>query len=128
MSDLCSYVFSSDLGPGIERGRFVTRRVQGIGQALGDCAQVGGATEGHVAVEHRAHGGSRRWPREGGGVGFAADRGRCRRRGSCLRFAANGVGHRRSEEHTSERQSLMRSSYAVFCLKKKKEMKRNKEK
>src|SRR3546814_1741418 len=30
------------------------------------------------------------------------------------------VGHRRrSEEHTSELQSLMRISYAVFCLKKK---------
>src|SRR3546814_7262890 len=28
--------------------------------------------------------------------------------------------HRRSEEHTSEIQSLMRISYAVFCLKKKK--------
>src|SRR3546814_3829864 len=28
----------------------------------------------------------------------------------------------RSEEHTSELQSLMRSSYAVFCLKKKKQM------
>src|SRR3546814_7165044 len=27
----------------------------------------------------------------------------------------------RSEEHTSELQSLMRTSYAVFCLKKKKE-------
>src|SRR3546814_9063002 len=27
---------------------------------------------------------------------------------------------KRSEEHTSELQSLMRSSYAVFCLKKKK--------
>src|SRR3546814_9737396 len=32
---------------------------------------------------------------------------------------------RRSEEHTSELQSLMRISYAVFCLKKKKN-KRNK--
>src|SRR3546814_3922136 len=31
---------------------------------------------------------------------------------------------RRSEEHTSELQSLMRISYAVFCLKKKKETKR----
>src|SRR3546814_5242973 len=30
----------------------------------------------------------------------------------------SGVG--RSEEHTSELQSLMRISYAVFCLKKKK--------
>src|SRR3546814_5521726 len=29
-------------------------------------------------------------------------------------------GRNRSEEHTSELQSLMRISYAVFCLKKKK--------
>src|SRR3546814_10261148 len=32
---------------------------------------------------------------------------------------------RRSEEHTSELQSLMRLSYAVFCLKKKKHPHRN---
>src|SRR3546814_10508559 len=32
----------------------------------------------------------------------------------------------RSEEHTSELQSLMRISYAVFCLKKKKNNKKNK--
>src|SRR3546814_4362829 len=31
----------------------------------------------------------------------------------------------RSEEHTSELQSLMRISYAVFCLKKKKHMNNN---
>src|SRR3546814_7928969 len=31
-----------------------------------------------------------------------------------------GPGGGRSEEHTSELQSLMRNSYAVFCLKKKK--------
>src|SRR3546814_7222214 len=31
----------------------------------------------------------------------------------------------RSEEHTSELQSLMRISYAVFCLKKKKNKKKN---
>src|SRR3546814_3320681 len=30
-----------------------------------------------------------------------------------------GFGEMRSEEHTSELQSLMRISYAVFCLKKK---------
>src|SRR3546814_5797403 len=30
------------------------------------------------------------------------------------------AGSERSEEHTSELQSLMRISYAVFCLKKKK--------
>src|SRR3546814_2121717 len=40
-------------------------------------------------------------------------------------LAAAEVGRRiaeqeRSEEHTSELQSLMRTSYAVFCLKKKK--------
>src|SRR3546814_6516907 len=36
--------------------------------------------------------------------------------------ALDAAGHqRRSEEHTSELQSLMRISYAVFCLKKKKE-------
>src|SRR3546814_3335888 len=47
--------------------------------------------------------------------------------------AGNGAGDRRgrpaeprSEEHTSELQSLMRISYAVFCLKKKKQ--RNKHK
>src|SRR3546814_1652120 len=33
---------------------------------------------------------------------------------------AMGLPCRRSEEHTSELQSLMRISYAVFCLKKKK--------
>src|SRR3546814_2293417 len=33
------------------------------------------------------------------------------------------AGVRRSEEHTSELQSLMRISYAVFCLKKKKNKK-----
>src|SRR3546814_3609908 len=32
-----------------------------------------------------------------------------------------GFVERRSEEHTSELQSLMRISYAVFCLKKKKQ-------
>src|SRR3546814_10483158 len=38
------------------------------------------------------------------------------------RFDEPGIGVRlqRSEEHTSELQSLMRNSYAVFCLKKKK--------
>src|SRR3546814_2684766 len=34
-------------------------------------------------------------------------------------MAVVGLGGYRSEEHTSELQSLMRISYAVFCLKKK---------
>src|SRR3546814_5262315 len=40
---------------------------------------------------------------------------------------ATSLGRRRrSEEHTSELQSLMRISYAVFCLKKKKQTKQKK--
>src|SRR3546814_10582639 len=39
-------------------------------------------------------------------------------RGGRLAYAGAGT---RSEEHTSELQSLMRISYAVFCLKKKKQ-------
>src|SRR3546814_8434099 len=44
-------------------------------------------------------------------------------RGADAGRLVGGPGHHvladRSEEHTSEIQSLMRSSYAVFCLKKK---------
>src|SRR3546814_2979280 len=41
--------------------------------------------------------------------------------GGCCLCVLCGCGDRiRSEEHTSELQSLMRISYAVFCLKKKK--------
>src|SRR3546814_5791858 len=42
---------------------------------------------------------------------------RCQRQ---LRHDAGLIEKVRSEEHTSELQSLMRISYAVFCLKKKK--------
>src|SRR3546814_6868613 len=37
-----------------------------------------------------------------------------------IRLTINAFYSSRSEEHTSELQSLMRISYAVFCLKKKK--------
>src|SRR3546814_5918624 len=62
-------------------------------------------------------------------VGDRADDGRLRRRivpldvgrGIGLGVAQRlGLGQGRSEEHTSELQSLMRISYAVFCLTKKK--------
>src|SRR3546814_7488811 len=62
----------------------------------------------------RRRGGGRGWvwtwesPEEGGTNGKAGQR------------APPGKG--RSEEHTPELQSLMRNSYAVFCLKKKKEI------
>src|SRR3546814_6608241 len=38
------------------------------------------------------------------------------------RNSTAGIIQMRSEEHTSELQSLMRTSYAVFCLKKKTKM------
>src|SRR3546814_8217852 len=38
------------------------------------------------------------------------------------RICSRVLPMRRSEEHTSELQSLMRISYAVFCLKKKKKI------
>src|SRR3546814_6658808 len=46
---------------------------------------------------------------------------RARSRPDLLRCAGRGIasGTGRSEEHTSELQSLMRISYAVFCLTKK---------
>src|SRR3546814_7379601 len=55
------------------------------------------------------------------GLGGAGDR-LCKLQPRELRARceAAGRGRLRSEEHTSELQSLMRISYAVFCLKKKK--------
>src|SRR3546814_2213839 len=50
--------------------------------------------------------------------------------GSCARISPLKIQHlmpmmERSEEHTSELQSLMRNTYAVFCLKKKNQTKQN---
>src|SRR3546814_8980567 len=56
--------------------------------------------------------------RSGGWRASGRDGGRCR----CARRQRRrptGAGSSRSEEHTSELQSLIRISYAVFCLKKK---------
>src|SRR3546814_2512961 len=52
-----------------------------------------------------------------------ADAVRCRRHAG---LPGRSAGKSRSEEHTSELQSLMRISYAVFCLKKKKLHRNNK--
>src|SRR3546814_5989118 len=59
-----------------------------------------------------------------GGGGRLRPRRRAARR-SRPRQPARCRCHRRSEEHTSELQSLMRISYAVFCLKKKKKKNHN---
>src|SRR3546814_2159072 len=60
--------------------------------------------------------------RDGAGVVAADQAARALGRAACAAPGA-AAGHsrrpRRSEEHTSELQSLMRISYAVFCLKKK---------
>src|SRR3546814_4777138 len=61
-------------------------------------------------------------PQEDGAVLQRARGGRdsgTRRRDDLCRAAGLSRGRARSEEHTSELQSLMRISYAVFCLKKK---------
>src|SRR3546814_9439022 len=73
------------------------------------------------AVDHRR-------PEDAGRDGHHADAETCqlaRHRQGHADHAALGCGisrlaDLRSEEHTSELQSLMRISYAVFCLKKKK--------
>src|SRR3546814_3109583 len=62
----------------------------------------------------RGHGDGGKAREKGGGEkeGF--------RHGRLAGLIDRGRNDRRSEEHTSELQSLMRISYAVFCLKKKK--------
>src|SRR3546814_8398283 len=65
----------------------------------------------HVSANHRHDPGRGRRRGAIAGVGLRPPLRRC------FRQAAHGL---RSEEHTSELQSLMRISYAVFCLKKKK--------
>src|SRR3546814_3388927 len=73
--------------------------------------------------QQQHHGEERREEDEPGAV---ADRAQCPAAiGAAHHDAADGaqgggMDRVRSEEHTSELQSLMRSSYAVFCLKKKK--------
>src|SRR3546814_2230702 len=89
ISDCSSDVCSSDLA--CEHGIAYARRQVGCGNR----ADLGGGTVG----EHRFF----------GLCGFG-------RRG---RFGLAARREGRSEEHTSELQSLMRISYAVFCLKKK---------
>src|SRR3546814_2833288 len=68
----------------------------------------------HTATARRASPGHR-------SRGFAEQRGM---HGQSPRHECPSSG--RSEEHTSELQSLMRISYAVFCLKKKKKKKKTK--
>src|SRR3546814_4522114 len=112
ISDWSSDVCSSDLA---DQAAVAGRRVvRGIG------LRAAGAVAG-AGAERRGRGPPRRRPRclaAGGGSAATSLR-------PCLdpaRLAAlrPRLPAGRSEEHTSELQSLMRISYAVFCLKKKK--------
>src|SRR3546814_1898770 len=90
-------------------------------------ASVGRAAADRRPVQHRRQPDRRRGPRSAAQARSARRgrwRGRVRRRPHLcrdIRPPQRAAGtYPRSEEHTSELQSLMRISYAVFCLKKKK--------
>src|SRR3546814_2414642 len=83
--------------PGLRRGRRPDRPA-GRAPAIGDLPDLRSGRPGH-------HG-----PRD-------QDHGRHAARRSVAQVLQ--VAQARSEEHTAELQSLMRTSYAVFCLKKK---------
>src|SRR3546814_3144312 len=76
------------------------------------CRAAGGALGAADTRRHRVHARTRYVAVAVAGAGLAVGLGRPRT------ASATSIG--RSEEHTSELQSLMRISYAVFCLKKKK--------
>src|SRR3546814_5845820 len=96
---------------------FPTRRSSDLRVELGDAQ--------HVGVDERVGEGVGQVPGAGVAVGLEhADdplegAGACRGEGGGDLGGQVVVGVDRSEEHTSELQSLMRISYAVFCLKKK---------
>src|SRR3546814_2135239 len=97
------------------RTRAGTRRLEG-GRYQCPCALHAGRRFGPVADRARSgEGGGFRVADRAAGTGVAAAIALWIGTGASCRFAARPF---RSEEHTSELQSLMRISYAVFCLKK----------
>src|SRR3546814_3481828 len=92
-----------------------TRRRAAAGDVHGDVQSVGGAAAARGELRHRPL--ARRPERQGFDISY---RGRTARPvGIIVAFCeACCLKTYRSEEHTSELQSLMRISYAVFCLKK----------
>src|SRR3546814_6691142 len=123
ISDWSSDVCSSDLGNVIE-GLRVKAQLLRHGEGFARCHHC--RTEQHVVADLRclsiagvacvddcfAHGGQDRFGAFECVVSAADHEGQ--------RAASRSGNTTRSEEHTSELQSLMRISYAVFCLKKKK--------
>src|SRR3546814_2182322 len=85
------------------------------------CATDGAAGRGGQPCQRprpAGHGGRAAVPHPAPGLLGRRRRAPLRRAGPALLLP--GAAYLRSEEHTSELQSLMRISYAVFCLKKKK--------
>src|SRR3546814_9298252 len=109
ISDWSSDVCSSDLPLALTKGGIA-------GKALGDSERVVVASGLFRWLEpHTNH------EPDGRSVKLLIRKGRKQRKGKTPRTSKSGCRfRRRSEEHTSELQSLMRISYAVFCLKKKK--------
>src|SRR3546814_3869395 len=126
ISDWSSDVCSSDLANATQVEVVVKRTVadavdelivrdNGHGFRADEIVEIFGAVGGswkHYAANRKTRGGSRI---------LHGDKGE----GRWKAFAMGDrvVWESRSEEHTSELQSLMRISYAVFCLQKKKEEK-----
>src|SRR3546814_8257738 len=100
ISDWSSDVCSSDLVAGVShKGRV---EISSIGlHLLGD---------GYYGIYQNSRDGDTAWTQNSGCNHFPH---------LCNNFSSAVVSSKRSEEHTSELQSLMRISYAVFCLKKK---------
>src|SRR3546814_2233933 len=82
--------------------------------------------DGHLSGQSRGRARRTADRQRAGCEGDAARPQRDRQRQARTRNLRRRCEMRRSEEHTSELQSLMRISYAVFCLKKKNKQKKTK--
>src|SRR3546814_6315760 len=89
----------------------------------GPCGKSPGIGGGMRDWRSIGNGGSSGSLRCGGAASSMGGVDRGSSRGNSGITTCSSAGFRRSEEHTSELQSLMRISYAVFCLKKKKKKK-----
>src|SRR3546814_6853836 len=114
ISDWSSDVCSSDLRHAGTAGRREFHHLPEVGHRQdarhdrhGDAGRTGAVEEAEIdiGVEEILGDAAR-----GAGIDLALE---------MLEFDARRAAVRRSEEHTSELKSLMRISYAVFCLKKK---------
>src|SRR3546814_2937098 len=129
ISDWSSDVCSSDLNLTGSRATVALHRIsiavalpiepepfRAVDAELGAGVPVEDALDGHVAQRAGDHHGLRHLGDDADGVDLLGVDLQDLLPGRHLLFARAGG---RSEEHTSELQSLMRISYAVFCLKKK---------